>query len=875
MGSENHYWKVGICLIVLLLVAQSGAELITPREEKTGLIPVPDLLDLKNVVIQNKTIESMFTSFSALQQKILSEDKYAKAAAGTGWHEVSMPVVITSPGMYRIKNDYTATGAEIGVSINCSDVYLDGNGHTFSGSPDSESIGVGMSNEQTLSNISITNFSTRDCTGGIVFERVSDMIITNTHHIRTTGGIAGNSVINLEISNNTITDSIATSDQGSTFGITIMQGSSIRIEGNSIRNLSHSMTDTDSAAIALFQSRDMEIIRNEITGPVSGGIMSNAGFDAEKISVDIADNLITNTGLYGIYIDNGLGKISNNTVRNGKVGIELHMDDSTVIHNSIHGNLQRGLSILGENLTLSGNILTENKCHLYIEGDSDENFLHHIDHTNLLDGKSLIYIRDQDGMDIGPTEDPAMVLAVRSRNLSIHDVTTGNTMAGILLINCSDVSVSKAHDLGSINGFIATNVNRCSITDSSVINNSLYGFIARNSREMDMERCHSSGSSGNAFYLLNSEDILINGSYSYDFNPPYMEDDTFGAYIDYCRNISFQNSIFAKSPDSGMYVTNSEGVLVKKAYLMENQNHGIAMMQCTNSSIEESLIINNSRVGITLDFLTGFTIRRNMLINNTQAGLLFLDVFNGTITDNVFKNTENVQFVWDSSPLVWNTTLTPGNNIVHGPNLGGNFWATPDGQGFSETHANRGDGICKATYAINHENVDYLPLAIPPDELIVNFTANQTSGVPPLTVQFQDLSNGYPESWNWTFGDGTTSSEQNPVHTYTGTGRYTVTLEATEEDGQGIHRKFAYIDVNHGRVTGPSGVLMVNSTPENGSVFIDGELIGSTPLEGAGIPAGIHEIMITHDGYMTWSHQITVQQGQITLVPTVRLRKNG
>ncbi|MEA2035627.1 MAG: PKD domain-containing protein [Euryarchaeota archaeon] len=57
-----------------------------------------------------------------------------------------------------------------------------------------------------------------------------------------------------------------------------------------------------------------------------------------------------------------------------------------------------------------------------------------------------------------------------------------------------------------------------------------------------------------------------------------------------------------------------------------------------------------------------------------------------------------------------------------------------------------------------------------------NFTANVTSGVSPLTVQFTDTSADNPTSWNWTFGDGVTSAAQNPVHTYTDAGNYTVTL---------------------------------------------------------------------------------------------------
>jgi hypothetical protein len=42
---------------------------------------------------------------------------------------------------------------------------------------------------------------------------------------------------------------------------------------------------------------------------------------------------------------------------------------------------------------------------------------------------------------------------------------------------------------------------------------------------------------------------------------------------------------------------------------------------------------------------------------------------------------------------------------------------------------------------------------------------------------------GIVQSWNWNFGDGTTSTEQNPVHTYATEGLYTVTLSVVTLDG--------------------------------------------------------------------------------------------
>lgn len=66
-----------------------------------------------------------------------------------------------------------------------------------------------------------------------------------------------------------------------------------------------------------------------------------------------------------------------------------------------------------------------------------------------------------------------------------------------------------------------------------------------------------------------------------------------------------------------------------------------------------------------------------------------------------------------------------------------------------------------------------------------SFSAAPTSGLEPLTVRFTDTTINFPTAWQWTFGDGTSSSEQNPSHTYQGSGTYTVVLTATNSQGSG------------------------------------------------------------------------------------------
>jgi PGF-pre-PGF domain-containing protein len=65
---------------------------------------------------------------------------------------------------------------------------------------------------------------------------------------------------------------------------------------------------------------------------------------------------------------------------------------------------------------------------------------------------------------------------------------------------------------------------------------------------------------------------------------------------------------------------------------------------------------------------------------------------------------------------------------------------------------------------------------------VANFNADTMSGPAPLSVQFTDISQNANE-WNWDFGDGATSTEQNPDYTYFSAGSYTVVLTVNNENG--------------------------------------------------------------------------------------------
>ena len=62
-------------------------------------------------------------------------------------------------------------------------------------------------------------------------------------------------------------------------------------------------------------------------------------------------------------------------------------------------------------------------------------------------------------------------------------------------------------------------------------------------------------------------------------------------------------------------------------------------------------------------------------------------------------------------------------------------------------------------------------------------------------MQFTDTSTGDPTAWSWTFGDGGTSDQQHPSHTYNEPGTYTVSLTATNAGGSDTETKTGHITV--------------------------------------------------------------------------------
>ncbi len=141
---------------------------------------------------------------------------------------------------------------------------------------------------------------------------------------------------------------------------------------------------------------------------------------------------------------------------------------------------------------------------------------------------------------------------------------------------------------------------------------------------------------------------------------------------------------------------------------------------------------------------------------------------------------ENLSYLWDFGDGT--TSTSSDREVVHTYMEAGvyNVTLTVSADGLSDTL----------------ERINYVGNWSPPAP-VAGFTATPRSGDAPLTVSFIDQSTGSPPlSYAWDFGDGETSNEKNPVHTYAAAGAYNVSLATTNAGGSDIEVRETYILVS-------------------------------------------------------------------------------
>jgi len=154
--------------------------------------------------------------------------------------------------------------------------------------------------------------------------------------------------------------------------------------------------------------------------------------------------------------------------------------------------------------------------------------------------------------------------------------------------------------------------------------------------------------------------------------------------------------------------------------------NGMYLTQSSHNNLIGNNASRNSYTGILIHQSNSNNLTGNRITDNNGFGIIVSDSEgNNTIYNNYFNNSQNALVTSTLEapapgpaqviPDHWSVSPFPGSNIIGGSYIGGNYWGTPDGTGWSQTHPDIGNGFT-IPYDIpgDGSNVDLHPLTLNP-----------------------------------------------------------------------------------------------------------------------------------------------------------------
>ncbi|SFM72416.1 NosD domain-containing protein [Methanolobus profundi] len=410
-----------------------------------------------------------------------------------------------------------------------------------------------------------------------------------------------------------------------------------------------------------------------IVAPASGNVFYVA--DTYDVLID-GFNVSGPLPLKSIYLYNtSSSTVSNITAISGTYGIYLEeADNNTLADNDLQNNSDSGIRLnSADNNSITDNTAISNIRGFYISDSV----------SNTLSG-NIANLSTQFGFHLKNT----------SSNTITDNKAYSNGFDGITL-NTSTNSIIMDNEAGS-------NAHYGIYLDASS-NNTVTGNTVNSNVEIGI-------------WLDASHNCTVTGNTA-NLNPDY------GIALEYADdNTLANNSAASNGVGFALGVSNTNTVTNNTA---ESNGYGFTLAYASNGNVLTENAANSSAVAGFLILSSG----SNTLTGNTAHlnanGIRLISAASNLIYNNLFNNSINFVDGGGNSGNTWNTTLQVGTNIIGGTYLGGNYWATPTGTGFSEVNPDiNGDGIADESYTLMTSNVDQLPLAVPSPILSLGNIAN-------------------------------------------------------------------------------------------------------------------------------------------------------
>jgi PGF-pre-PGF domain-containing protein len=579
-------------------------------------------------------------------------------------------------------------------------------------------------------------------------------------------------------------------------GVKVHAGSGNTISNNIVSRTKAVVSGTEILGISIDGSGNTIVSQNSVSNQGVGIHFSGSSSKGSSIS----GNSVNKNAEYGIELENsakGITVEGNTLDSNNLIGIYL----SSSSENSVTNNdvVMPGILVNGVNT---------NAIVLYSESQSDtisnivsNNSVSNADHGIFLNGCKNNTIKNNRAS--GNNYGIAMRYSHNNRviNNNADGNTNGNNSEGIYLtLQDSENTVSGNGASGcGIGIHLSDTCGENNLVDNNVVNSNTYNgiyveapnnkisknFASANGRGIFLTgpRCSNNmissnnvnNSIGHGIYLLNTSndnELVINS---------LISNSNSGIQLFHSNN-SYLDSNYAQENGMGIQEENSNGVTVNNNTVFHNRI-GIRLHYSENNTLSMNNATYSDESGIDMNSAVNNTVAGNLITWNDKGITMCPACRKNLIYNNYFNNNVNTDI--KNADNEWYIEKTKGKNIVHGPYIGGNFWALPGGDGFSQTAPDmNGDGLADTIYTYTSQDgitiTDNLPLVnvvLP----VPDFSINPAQGTAPLTVNFTDLSQN-EDSRIWNFGDGTNSTDPNPTHTYSTVGTYTVSLTASNKN---------------------------------------------------------------------------------------------
>ena len=204
-------------------------------------------------------------------------------------------------------------------------------------------------------------------------------------------------------------------------------------------------------------------------------------------------------------------------------------------------------------------------------------------------------------------------------------------------------------------------------------------------------------------------------------------------------------------------------------------------------------------VNITVSPVNNAPVAVNDLYSVTMSGMLVVGA-PGVLGNDTDVDGDTLTAILVSTTSHGTLTLTNNGGFTYAPETGytgsDNFtYRASDGQANSE--------IATVGITVN-------PVTNPPP--VVSFDADPTNGMAPLTVVFTNHSSG-ATNYYWSFGDGNSSTSDNPANVYTNVGTYSVTLTGIGPGGTNSLTVNHYIVVTNNCFEGATVLFVTKNCP--------------------------------------------------------------